>query len=148
MPAKLDRKGNGVEISGLDAVNAQLRKLAGKQGKKAIRTGMRKSLKPVLAALRSKVPKVTGTLAKNIKIKTVRSRRGIKLTVGFGDKSWKPGKYYGTFAVLPTKHNKIVKGQTVFDEVFRAQGEAAKSQAEQFILTEIETLIESGKAQG
>lgn len=76
-----------VVVTGVASIDRKLRKLGDeKLAKKIVRTNIRKSLKPVLAAARANWPKDSGISSKLIKIRTRRSRKGIILIVGFAKK--------------------------------------------------------------
>lgn len=68
---------------GCGALAARLEGLTNAEAKRAIGGACREALKPMLADARSNAPRETGKLARNIKIKTIRSRRnvGARITI-------------------------------------------------------------------
>jgi hypothetical protein len=134
-----------ITITGMDDLNKQLARLSSKDGKKAIRRAMRASLKPMKAMLRVTLPLgETGVLRRAVKIKAARGKRGeIRLTVGLGDKSFKGGKYYGSFRILGTKK---MKGSDAYKQTFAALATPTREDAERRILAEVLALIESNSA--
>jgi HK97 gp10 family phage protein len=89
-----------VVITGLDEIDARLKRLDAAVAKKVLRQASRVSFKPALAAARSNAPSASGFLRKQIKLVAVkRSRRGkvgMKVQVGANMRS-EIGKYYASF---------------------------------------------------
>ena len=132
--------GASITIKGLDAVNAKLARLSGAQGKKAIRKGMRQALKPLQARIKDLLPQgATGTLRKAVKIQGGKARKGgVRLTVGFGAKTWKATRYYGSFRELGTSK---MEGAHAFKAALGQLGEPTRDDAERRILAELDALI-------
>jgi len=136
-----DVKGS-ITIKGMDEINAKLARLSGKDGKAAIRKGMRASLIPLRTLIKELLPKGdTGLLKRAVKIKAAKGRKGsIRITVGFGDKSFKGGKYYGSFRELGTKK---MDGSAAFRTAFDRLGEPTKADAEAKILAALIAVAEA-----
>jgi HK97 gp10 family phage protein len=135
-------KGNAyVQLQGLDEINKKLAMLSGKEGKAAIRKGMRRSLGPVLKRAKELEPKgETGTLKKAVKLRVMKRKKGrVGFTVGFSAKAWKASKYYGSFR---DKGTKKMKGSNAIRQAYLELGKPTSEDAERQILAECMKLIE------
>lgn len=71
-----------VIVTGDKKIDRALRKLGDeKRAKSIVRKSIRAGLKPILVAAKANAPKDTGDYRRAIKIRTVRTRKGIKLIV-------------------------------------------------------------------
>lgn len=77
----------------IDRIIRQLRNP--KVTNKIVNQAMRSALKPIRAAAKANAPQESGRLAKAIKIRVIRSRKGIRLAVSILAKDLDGGKAYG-----------------------------------------------------
>lgn len=133
-----------VQISGLKAVNEKLKAMTGAEGKKAIRKGLRRGAKPLVALAKElEVKGPTLLLSRAIKLKaTKRSRGKIMYTVGFSETAWKKAevKYYGVFRELGTR--KIKSASLAMRRAYLERGEIVKGISEHAIWDEVINIVE------
>jgi HK97 gp10 family phage protein len=142
-------KGKYIQIGGLDHVNALLKRASGPQGKAAIRKALRKAFKPMLASARSLAPAKTGALKKAIKIKAIRTRKGIALKVSVGGKDYVGDEFYGAFQEFGWKagprdseHDRPeVEGKHFLEKAYDRHGEQAKKDTVDGIVDGLEALL-------
>ena len=71
-----------IVLTGIKEIDAKIRKLADtKRTDKIVKTAIRNALKGVLQKAKANTPVRSGAMKRSLKIKTVRSRRGVKLVV-------------------------------------------------------------------
>ena len=91
---------NTVTITGVPELDRKLRTISNKLGKKFVRQGARRALKPVAATAKRLAPDNTGALKRSIKVKALgrsRKRFGSRVTTGVGTLKNSGGVYYGGF---------------------------------------------------
>lgn len=85
-------------ITGFAQWRSQLQTLESKVRNKSVRQGMRKGAKILTAEAARNAPKRTGDMAKAIKVKAGKRRRGwITLVVQIGGKNYVGKRFYGAF---------------------------------------------------
>jgi HK97 gp10 family phage protein len=90
-------------ITGIKEIDRALAELEKNTAKKVIRQAMRKACKPLKAQVEADAPRVTGTLASNVKIKAIkksRTKMGIRVQIGAKDYTGKT--FYAAFVEYGT----------------------------------------------
>lgn len=107
-----------VVITGVKALDRRLKNIDAKLGKKFVRQGVRRALKPVQLAAKQFAPDDTGALERSIKIRALkRSRRRFGARVS-SDGSRIEGQYYGGFQEWGTRY---VTGQLFMHNAARVK---------------------------
>jgi HK97 gp10 family phage protein len=121
-----------VKITGIEKIDRVLRELEPKISRRVIRKGMRAGLKIMLARARALTPVSTGparpghasgTLRKAIKIKTARSRKGIRMAILLSQQSFPAGGFYGGFRLEGTGR---IKAARSMEHAFAETAEEAR----------------------
>lgn len=99
--------------TGIEAIDRRLMSLEPKLQKKVIRKAQRDGAKDVLAAAKSLAPVKSGALKKNLKIRTIKRKKGqVGLDIGTAAKDFTGDQFYSSFLIYGTK--KIPKGKHDF----------------------------------
>lgn len=115
------------EVTGIDEIDKALAEMEKKVAKKLLKDAMKASMKPMLAAARAAVPVESGSLKKNIKLRTAkRSRTSFGFEIGVGEKDYSGEQFYGAFQEFGTSRMEP-KGflRRAFDENKDAATQAA-----------------------
>jgi HK97 gp10 family phage protein len=132
-----------VQITGVPAIDRRLRDLEPRIARKCLRRGMRAGLKIMLARVRALAPQAaskknpaggTGALRKAIKIKTSRSRKGIRMAILVSRQQFSKS-FYGAFVNEGTRKQKARK---FFEVGFKQTAEQAREISITQIMAEIE----------
>jgi HK97 gp10 family phage protein len=141
-----------VKITGVEKIDRVLRELEPKISKRVIRKGMRAGLKIMLERARALTPvsgagrnkygakythHASGTLKKAIKIKSTRSRKGIRMAILLSRQSFPDGEFYGGFRLEGTKKIKAAKSM---EHAFKETAEQARQVSTDLMLQLIEEI--------
>ncbi len=117
--------------TGDESLNRALQRLQGPRQKKAVRKASREALKPLAAATKSAAPRLTGRLARAIKVRALprsRVKIGTRVTIGAG--MFKGETFYGGFVVyghLTGKRGSENRKEVPANEFMRTTAKAKKS---------------------
>lgn len=127
-----------IDVTGIIDLKKKLQALAGDTiAKKVLRSAIRKSAKPMLAAAKAYAPVDSGLLEESIKLKAIRRTRtgfGVRISTSDSDFNSQGSTFYGAMQELGTS-------KMAPNPYLRPAFDTTKSESVQIVTTEMQTAI-------
>lgn len=136
-----------VKIEGAEAIARSLKELPNKVSKGIMRKALRAGAKIVLAKARANAPKRTGALARSLKVRAGKTKRGkISIVVQSKEGDFKGDQFYGAIVELGRKSGsrrqrtgrKQIKGKFFLHAAYKETKDAAANAVAETAVAEIE----------
>lgn len=120
-----------IEISGLDDVNRLLGEVPARLARQVFRRALGAAAVPVTAALKPRIPKLTGDLAAHLETNIYVHDDGLTgvASINFGEQGWKARLLETGHRMIGHAPNKTDKGEMVKPEPFMGPATSASADA-------------------